>query len=314
MPTPYDKSNPMGPDDHENWKDLESVLRPLLRIREFETALLDLFSSGELNGTTHTCLGQEHVPVAVMPLLEDDDFVFSNHRGHGHYLARFADYEGLLAEIMGRETGVCRGVGGSQHIRRGRYFSTGVQGESVPIAAGCAWQMKRDGGDTLSLAFIGDGTWGQGAVYEALNMAALWKLPIVIVVENNSIAQSTPTEDNLAGTIKDRVQAVGIDFLRLETVDVIELRTAVSTALDRVRKDRLPLVIEICVGRLGPHSKGDDSRSEAELALLKDTGWEAHYRGVNPQLFDDIANHSHSFIANLVERVKQDPISTWESP
>src|SRR5689334_8304059 len=98
-------------------------LELLLLIRHFEEALLRLFQAGRLSGTTHTCLGQEHVPVAVMPLLRDDDFVFSNHRGHGHYLARFDDPDGLLAEIMGREGGVCRGVGGSQHIRRGRYFS-----------------------------------------------------------------------------------------------------------------------------------------------------------------------------------------------
>ena len=123
--------------------------------------------------------------MTVMPLLRQDDFVFSNHRGHGHYLARFDDPEGLLAEIMGRAGAVCHGVGGSQHIRRGRYFSTGVQGESVPVAVGAALQLKREGHGALAILFIGDGTWGQGAVYEALNMAKLWQLPLIFLMENN---------------------------------------------------------------------------------------------------------------------------------
>ncbi|GAB3856084.1 thiamine pyrophosphate-dependent enzyme [Dactylosporangium cerinum] len=105
-------------------------LAAMLLIRHFETALLDLFARGELSGTTHTCLGQEHVPVAVSGLLEPDDHVLSNHRGHGHYLARFDDPEGLLAEIMGRAGAVCHGVGGSQHIHRPGYLSTGVQGRA----------------------------------------------------------------------------------------------------------------------------------------------------------------------------------------
>ena len=113
-------------------------LSSLLMIRHFEQAVLDLFARGLLNGTTHTCLGQEYVPVALGPLLAPDDFVFSNHRGHGHYLARFDDPAGLLAEMTGREGAVCSGVGGSQHIFRGTYLSTGVQGESLPVAVGTA--------------------------------------------------------------------------------------------------------------------------------------------------------------------------------
>ena len=118
-------------------------LELLLLIRHFELKLLELYGRGDLNGTTHTCLGQEYVPVALRPLLGDGDHVFSNHRGHGHYLARFRDPHGLLAEIMGREGAVCGGVGGSQHLHRDRYLSTGVQGESLPVAAGVALHLKR---------------------------------------------------------------------------------------------------------------------------------------------------------------------------
>ena len=119
-------------------------LEKLLLIRNFENALLDLFTEGKLKGTTHTCIGQEYIPVSLSPLIREDDFILSNHRGHGHYLARFGDAEGLLAEIMGKEGAVCNGVGGSQHIYREEgYLSTGIQGESVPVAAGIAFIIKK---------------------------------------------------------------------------------------------------------------------------------------------------------------------------
>src|SRR5690606_11025172 len=136
----------------------------LLLIRHFERKLLDLFGQGLVQGTTHTCLGQEYVPVALAPLLDERDYVFSNHRGHGHYLARFRDPYGLLAEILGREGAVCGGVGGSQHILSGRYLSTGIQGESLPVATGVALRLRDAEPGALALAYIGDGTWGEGAV------------------------------------------------------------------------------------------------------------------------------------------------------
>ena len=204
-----------------------------------------------------------------MPLLRDADFVFSNHRGHGHYLARFDDPEGLLAEIMGREGAVCHGVGGSQHIRRSRYFSTGVQGKACPWRCGAALQLKREGQAALAMPFIGDGTWGQGAVYEALNMAALWRVPLAVVVENNHIAQSTPRTLNLAGTIEGRVRAFGIEYLRCTGHDVEALGQRISTALARVRDSSNPLVIEFETERLGSHSKGDDTRDAAHVEDLR---------------------------------------------
>ncbi len=121
----------------------DADLELLLLIRQFELAVLELFSRGQLHGTTHTGLGQEYIPVALRPLLEPQDFVFSNHRGHAHYLSRFADPAGLLAELMGRDGAVGHGVGGSQHIHRDRYLSTGIQGQSLPVAAGAALHLKR---------------------------------------------------------------------------------------------------------------------------------------------------------------------------
>lgn len=283
----------------------------LLLIRHFELALLELFGRGELNGTTHTCIGQEYVPVALRPLLADGDFVFSNHRGHGHYLARFQDPGGLLAEITGRAGAVCSGVGGSQHVLRDRFMSTGIQGESVPIAAGAALHLRDAPDGPIALAYIGDGTWGEGGVYEALNIAALWRLPLVVVVENNGIAQSTPAERGLAGSIAGRAAAFGVRHLLVTDIDVNTVRNTLRPALQQVRRDREPLVAEFRVPRLGPHSKGDDTRSPEELAELRSYDWYERYRELFPGRFEVADNGQRERVAGLVAEVLVRPESTW---
>lgn len=259
-------------------------LAQLLTIRAFEQKLLDLFDRGMLNGTTHTCLGQEYVPVALDRLLTPADHVFSNHRGHGHYLARHRDPEGLLAEIMGRRGAVCGGVGGSQHIKRDRYLSTGVQGESLPVACGVALHLKRAEPGALACVFIGDGTFGEGAVYEALNLASLWDLPLLVAVENNGIAQSTPAARNMAGTIAARAAAFGVDHVRTDSVDLAGIRTLLAPAVQAVRRGR-PLVVEFATHRLGPHSKGDDTRSAEEVAAARAADWYPRYAAADPERF-----------------------------
>ncbi|GAA0400203.1 dehydrogenase [Acrocarpospora corrugata] len=278
----------------------------LLLIRHFELALLDLFGRGELNGTTHTCLGQEYVPVALTPLLGPDDYVFSNHRGHGHYLARFEDPEGLLAEIMGREGAVCSGVGGSQHILRDRYLSTGVQGESLPVGAGAALHLRGSG--ALACVYIGDGTWGEGSVYEALNLASLWRLPLLVIVENNGIAQSTPTTRQLAGTIRDRAHAFGIRHHGVTSTDISEIRSQLAPLIESVRTDSRPLVIEFETHRLGPHSKGDDTRPPDQVRNLPD--W---YRqsGWNPIEFAQADQAARTRVDQVVRDVAARPLSRW---
>jgi acetoin:2,6-dichlorophenolindophenol oxidoreductase subunit alpha len=278
-------------------------LRLLLLIRHFETALLDLFGQGLLHGTTHTCLGQEPVPVALRPLLHPDDFVFSNHRGHGHYLARFDDPAGLLAEIMGREGAVCGGVGGSQHLKRGRYLSTGVQGESLPVAAGAALHLAHHEPGRLACVHIGDGTWGEGAVYEALNMAALWRLPLLVAVEHNGIAQSTPTAAQLAGTIAARADAFGAAYLYVPADDVPDMRDLLDKPVTRVRDGGGPLVVEFATRRLGPHSKGDDPRDADDLARLRAADWHARYAATLGPRFAGIDAEQRDRIAEVVRDV-----------
>ncbi|RFS86621.1 thiamine pyrophosphate-dependent dehydrogenase E1 component subunit alpha [Actinomadura spongiicola] len=289
-------------------------LKLLLTIRHFERKLLDLFGQGALNGTTHTCLGQEYVPVALRTLLEPRDFVFSNHRGHGHYLARYEDPAGLLAEIMGREGAVCRGVGGSQHILRDRYLSTGVQGQSLPVAVGMAIHLRRREPGALACAYIGDGTWGEGAVYEALNMAALWRLPLLVVVEHNGVAQSTPTTAQMAGTIAGRAAAFGVEHHRVGTADVAAIRRELAPRVARVRAGDGPLVAEFATHRVGPHSKGDDTRPPGVIREAEEADWYRRYAAAHPE------HHSRwdAVARDLVERVAADvaarPPSDWDAP
>ncbi|GIH77651.1 thiamine pyrophosphate-dependent dehydrogenase E1 component subunit alpha [Planobispora longispora] len=285
-------------------------LELLLLIRHFELKLLQLYGRGELNGTTHTCLGQEYVPVALRTLLGPADFVFSNHRGHGHYLARFGDAHGLLAEIMGREGAVCGGVGGSQHIHRDRYLSTGVQGESLPVAAGVALHLRRTDPGALACVYIGDGTWGEGAVYEALNLAALWRLPLLVVVENNGIAQSTPTAAQMAGTVAGRAAAFGVDHHLVVSGDVNEIRAGLEPLVARVREGR-PLAAEFVTHRLGPHSKGDDTRPPEAVRAAAENDWYARYAQDHPEHFHRFDGPARALVEGVADEVAARPPSRW---
>jgi acetoin:2,6-dichlorophenolindophenol oxidoreductase subunit alpha len=287
-------------------------LTMMLLIRHFETRLLELFSEGKLHGTTHTCLGQEYIPVALRGLVSGEDFMFSNHRGHGHYLARFDDPFGLLAEIMGRQGAICNGVGGSQHIFRDRYMSTGVQGESMPVAVGVALHLKRAGRRQLAVAFIGDGTWGEGSVYEAMNMAQLWRVPLLVVVENNGIAQSTPTASQMAGTVANRAAAFGARYERVDGADINAIRAHLAPYIEQVRERMAPLVVEFFTERVGPHSKGDDSRDAQWLAQARESDWYPRYARAFADQFVRLDKRQRDRIAEVARMVEAQPPSNWE--
>jgi acetoin:2,6-dichlorophenolindophenol oxidoreductase subunit alpha len=235
-------------------------------IRDFEETLLALFEEGLLNGTTHACIGQEADCVGVIEHLRDGDHIFSNHRCHGHYLAWSGDARGLLAEIMGRPDGIVGGIGGSQHICAPGFKSNGILGGTVPAAAGIALAMKLSGGDAISVVFVGDGAFGEGVVYETLNMASLWELPLFIVVENNAWSQSTPMAVNFAGDMAKRFEAFGIPTTRIETTDVREIDSAAERDSALVRESGTPRALIIDTYRLCHHSKSDDNRPADEVA------------------------------------------------
>jgi 2-oxoisovalerate dehydrogenase E1 component len=237
-------------------------------IREVEQRLLELFSAGKLFGTVHTCIGQELVGAAMAQSLSPGDLIFSNHRCHGHFLARTGNVEGLIAEIMGKKTGVCGGRGGSQHLcdRSRGFFSNGIQGGIVPIAAGLAYSLELRGSQDIAVVFIGDGTLGEGAVYETLNIVSKWNLPLLIVLENNGYAQSTPQTKTLAGEIAGRAAAFDLDFRQACTWEPEKLLDEAAKCVGYVREDRRPMLFQIDTYRLMAHSKSDDDRDPAEVA------------------------------------------------
>lgn len=242
----------------------ETFARAML-IRGVESRLLDLFAQGKLFGTVHTCIGQEFSGVAVGGALGPDDLIFSNHRCHGHFLARTDDVDGLIAEIMGRQSGVCGGRGGSQHLCAQGFYSNGIQGGIVPVAAGLAFALKQKQSSGIAVVFIGDGTLGEGVLYETLNLASKWDLPLLIVLENNLYAQSTSQVQTLAGDICSRAAAFDIGTSRGETWNPAELIETAADCVRRVREGRRPHFLRVDTHRLMAHSKGDDPRDKREL-------------------------------------------------
>ena len=245
---------------------LSTLYERMYFIRRFEETLLDLFAQGKLVGTTHTYIGQEANAVGLVEHLEPErDTIFSNHRCHGHYLAFTDDAFGLLSEVMGKATGTCGGKGGSQHLCKGNFYSNGVLGSIVPVATGIGLAEQRKGTGAISTVFLGDGALGEGVTYESLNMASLWKLPVLFVVENNFYAQSTPIELELAGSIPARGAAFGIEVAELDTTDVAKVHEAAGRAVARIRETGEPYFLVLHTYRFSPHSKGDDNRDPAEI-------------------------------------------------
>jgi TPP-dependent pyruvate/acetoin dehydrogenase alpha subunit len=243
----------------------------MLRIRRFEETVLEEFSRGRFFGTTHTYIGQEANAVGVLTNLNRNDIVVSNHRSHGHFLAYGGDMHALFAELMGKTSGVSGGRGGSQHLHWKNFYSNGVLGGTAPIATGMALAEKFKGSNAIVVAFLGDGTLGEGVLYEALNLASLWAAPILYVLENNRIAQTTPIELNLAGEIIDRFTAFDIIAQQLDTSDVVEILASAGQAITGIRENSSPQALILNTHRFGPHSKGDDTRPKEVILSMQKT-------------------------------------------
>jgi 2-oxoisovalerate dehydrogenase E1 component len=241
------------------------LLRRAVLIRRFEEMLLRLFSEGKLNGTVHTCIGQEWSALAVVDALLPEDTIFSNHRGHGHFLSAHNDPRGLLAEIMGREIGICGGIGGSQHLFAKGFFSNGILGGMSPVAAGFSLAQVYRGNRNIAVIFHGDGALGEEVVYESMNWAAKWDIPLLWVIERNGVAQSTECGTTLSGTIEARAAAFDIPYFKGDTWNVDSLFLTAKEAVEHVRRERTPALLEIGTYRLAAHSKGDDDRDPSEL-------------------------------------------------
>ena len=289
----------------------------MYRIRTVEQLLLDSFSNGLLSGTTHTSIGQEVISVGVINALNKElDVIFSNHRCHGHYISYSEDVVGLFGELLGKKGGVCSGLGGSQHLQYKNFYTNGIQGSIVPVASGIAYAEKIKKSGAIAVVFIGDGTMGEGVVYEALNMASLWELPIMIVLENNGYAQSSKTNETHAGSFLNRARAFEIKSLQAEAVDPEQIYTLAKNAIDYVRKNSKPFFMVMDTYRLGPHSKGDDFRDIEEiefyqqkdpLILLKNKIEES---GISLETMEQTIRDE---VFKDFERAKQMETVSWES-
>ena len=246
--------------------DAYSLFETMTLIERVETSLLDLFSQGLLRGTVHTCLGQEGIAAGIVGALDEaKDIICSNHRGHGHYIAYSRDVRGLIAEIMGRADGVCSGIGGSQHLHLRNFYSNGILGGMVPVATGMAFAEKTAETGAIVTVFFGDGALGEGAIYEAFNIASLWKLPILFVVEDNGYAQSTPKRLEHSGHLDERASPFGIKIYKLDGNDALAVRQVAGLAISEIRRNLGPRLIHCTTYRLAPHSKGDDFRDPDEI-------------------------------------------------
>jgi acetoin:2,6-dichlorophenolindophenol oxidoreductase subunit alpha len=279
-------------------------------IRRTEETLLDLFSQGLLFGTVHTCIGQEAIAVGVVNAIDKSkDVIWSNHRGHGHFLAYCDDIEGLIAEVMGKETGVCRGIGGSQHLHCNNFYTNGILGGTVACAVGSAMAEKKKNTGAITVVFLGDGAMGEGIVYESLNMASLWQLPVLFVLEHNQYAQTTPTSLAHTGDLSNRPRAFGIETREIKADNVISVNRLAQECAHKVRSHQKPLFITMHTYRFAPHSKGDDVRPLAEIETAKRSDPLTHLRWalaqINEHRVASIENEVDMRIAEAVENAKQ---------
>ena len=210
----------------------------MLKIRVFEEHVNDLYRSAKMPGLAHLYIGEEAVAVGICEALHRDDYITSTHRGHGHCLAKGAEIERMFCELLGKERGYCRGKGGSMHIadhENGNLGANAIVAGSAGIATGAAFSAKTRGGGQVAVCFFGEGALGQGVLYEVMNMASLWKLPVIYACENNLYNEYTPYSETTAGDVRARAEAFGIPAEEVDGQDVGAVFAAATRAVERAR-------------------------------------------------------------------------------
>jgi 2-oxoisovalerate dehydrogenase E1 component len=259
---------------------LQALWRTMLRIRRFDERVRELFLDGTVKGTAHSCVGQEAIAAGACAALRESDFVISHHRGHGHCLAKGADMGRMLAELMGRIDGYCRGLGGSMHVAdlsRNILGANGVVGAGIGIGTGAALAAQQRGDGSAGIAFFGDGAANEGIFHEALNLASLWKLPIVYLCENNQYGLSTAMSESTAiDRLSRRAAAYSMPGVTIDGNDVLAVRAAVADAVARARRGEGPTLIEALTWRWGEHSM------RANLPAYRSGDAEAEGRALDP--------------------------------
>jgi len=244
---------------------LIAMLERMILIRRMEERLGEEFKAGNLPGGVHLYIGEEGIAVGVCAHLTDSDWIASTHRGHGHFLAKGGDPNAMVAEIYGKKTGICRGMGGSMHVAdvsKGILGANGIVGAGISITTGAALAAQLDGKGGVAVCFFGDGAAAQGVLMEAINVASLWKLPLLLVCENNGYSEYTPSAQVTAGVIAERAKPYGVPGVIVDGNDVIEVWKAADTAIRRARRGEGPTLIEARTYRMRGHL-------EAESAFLQ---------------------------------------------
>ncbi|WP_439122789.1 thiamine pyrophosphate-dependent dehydrogenase E1 component subunit alpha [Marivita sp.] len=246
-----------------NTEDYLRMYRQMMRIRTFEDNANQLYLSAKMPGLTHMYSGEEAVAVGICEALTDDDRITSTHRGHGHCVAKGANFKEMFCELLGKEEGYCRGKGGSMHIAdqsHGNLGANAIVGGSMGIATGSALRAKLQGADDVTVCFFGDGATAQGLLYEVMNMAALWNLPVIYACENNGYSEYTKTEEIAAGSITARAEAFGIEAFKVDGQDVLAVNELTQKLVARCRKGEGPFFIELETYRYHGHHVGDINR------------------------------------------------------
>jgi TPP-dependent pyruvate/acetoin dehydrogenase alpha subunit len=250
-------------------------LRSMWEIRCFEDKVQELFMDGLVQGTTHLCQGQEAVAVGAIAAMREDDYLTVTYRGHGHALARGLSIESCFAELMGRASGCCKGVGGSMHftdVNRGLLGAFAIVGAGLPVAVGAAHSARLQGRDSVALTFFGDGATNIGTFHESLNMAAAWKVPVVFIVENNLYGEYTPMRDTTPlDDLAERAKAYAMPGEIVNGQDVEVVNAAVAAAVARARAGEGPTLLEMKTYRFRGHSRTDPAkyRPDGELERWK---------------------------------------------
>ncbi|KAF0137682.1 MAG: acoA [Xanthobacteraceae bacterium] len=246
-----------------NTDDYLRMYRQMVRIRAFEDQANQLYLAAKMPGLTHMYSGEEAVAVGICEALKITDKITSTHRGHGHCVAKGADFKLMFCELLGRAEGYCGGKGGSMHIAdqaNGNLGANAIVGGSAGIATGAALSAKMRGTDEVAVCFFGDGATAQGILYEAMNMAALWKLPVIYACENNGYSEYTPTSQIAAGSLTARAEAMGIESHKIDGQDVLAVNALATQLVDRARRGEGPFFVELETYRYMGHHVGDINR------------------------------------------------------
>ncbi|HCF2592667.1 TPA: thiamine pyrophosphate-dependent dehydrogenase E1 component subunit alpha [Pseudomonas aeruginosa] len=295
--------------------------RVMRTIRAFEERLHVEFATGEIPGFVHLYAGEEASAAGVMAHLRDDDCIASTHRGHGHCIAKGVDVHGMMAEIYGKKTGVCQGKGGSMHIadlEKGMLGANGIVGAGAPLAAGAALAAKLKGSDAVAVAFFGDGGSNEGAVFEAMNLAAVWNLPCLFVAENNGYAEATAANWSVAcDHIADRAAGFGMPGVTVDGFDFFAVHEAAGAAIERARAGEGPSLIEVKLTRYYGHFEGDAQtyRDPDEVKHYRETRdclkqfreRTCHAGLLSASDLDAIDAEVEARIEDAVQRAKNDP-------